>query len=81
MTLKEYLEDYASEQTRQRGEQVIRREVEKIPNVRVRQIAKEYLHQLHNGKRGFRFELQSVHCNQAEKENEKGKGDAYHDAQ
>ena len=55
MTLKEYLEDYASEQTRQRGEQVIRREVEKIPNVRVRQIAKEYLHQLHNGKRDFRF--------------------------
>lgn len=55
MTLKEYLEDYASEDTKNKGEKVIEKEVETIPNEKVKKIAKEYLQELHNGKRDFRF--------------------------
>ena len=55
MTLKEYLEDYASEDTKIKGEKVIAAEVERIPNEKARAIAKEYLKELHDGKRDFRF--------------------------
>ncbi len=55
MTLKEYLEDYASEDTRIKGEAVIREELEKIPNPKVKAIASEHLKELHDGKRDFRF--------------------------
>ncbi len=55
MTLKEYLEDYASEDTRKKGEAVIKEELEKIPNQKVKAIASEYLKELHDGKRDFRF--------------------------
>ena len=39
MTLKEYLEDYASEQARRTGSALIRRELGNIPNERIRHIA------------------------------------------
>lgn len=55
MTLKEYLEDYASEDTRQKGERVISQELKKIPNEKVKKIAEEYLLELKEGKRDFRF--------------------------
>ena len=55
MTLKEYLEDYASDDTKAKGEKVIAEEVERIPNDKARSIAKEYLKELHDGKRDFRF--------------------------
>ena len=55
MTLKEYLEDYAEEDTKQVGEEVILKEVEKITNEKVKAIAKEHLVELHDGKRDFRF--------------------------
>ncbi|OCN05648.1 [FeFe] hydrogenase H-cluster radical SAM maturase HydG [Erysipelotrichaceae bacterium MTC7] len=55
MTLKEYLEDYASEETRTLGEQVIAREMQRIPNEKVKEKAQAYLDQLHEGKRDFRF--------------------------
>ena len=55
MTLKEYLEDYAAEDTKAKGEKVIAEEVERIPNDKARSIAKEYLKELHDGKRDFRF--------------------------
>ncbi|MBO5245590.1 MAG: [FeFe] hydrogenase H-cluster radical SAM maturase HydG [Selenomonadales bacterium] len=55
MTLKEYLEDYASEDTQIKGEKVIREEIERITNPKVRAIAEEYLKELHDGKRDFRF--------------------------
>ena len=55
MTLKEYLEDYAAEETQTLGEDVIRKEVESIKSEKVRSIAKEYLKELHDGKRDFRF--------------------------
>ena len=55
MTLKEYLEDYASENTAKKGEKVIAEEVELITNPKVKATAKEYLKELHDGKRDFRF--------------------------
>lgn len=55
MTLKEYLEDYASKDTQRKGETIIQKEVETIKNEKVKQIAKEYLKELHDGKRDFRF--------------------------
>jgi len=55
MTLKEYLEDYASEDTQKKGEALIAREVENITNEKVKAIAKEHLVELHDGKRDFRF--------------------------
>lgn len=55
MTLKEYLEDYASEDTKKKGEALIAEEVNKIPNEKVREIAKEHLKELKEGKRDFRF--------------------------
>ena len=55
MTLKEYLEDYAATETQTLGEDVIRKEVENIKSDKVRSIAKEYLKELHDGKRDFRF--------------------------
>jgi 2-iminoacetate synthase len=55
MTLKEYLEDYATEGTRENGEQMIAAEVEKLANTDVKRIVKEHLGELHQGKRDFRF--------------------------
>ena len=55
MTLKEYLEDYASEDTRIKGEAVIQKELASIPNDRVRARAAQYLDELKAGKRDFRF--------------------------
>ncbi len=55
MTLKEYLEDYASEDTRIKGEQLIKNEVPKIPNEKVKEVVLEHLEDLHKGKRDFRF--------------------------
>ena len=55
MTLKEYLEDYASEDTNLKGEAVIAAEVEEIPNEAARQVAKERLVKIGNGERDFRF--------------------------
>ena len=55
MTLKEYLEDYASPDTAAKGEQVIASELENIPSEKVRSIAAEHLRELRDGKRDFRF--------------------------
>ena len=55
MTLKEYLEDYASEDTRKLGMELIERELEKIPNPKVKKIATEHIHDIAEGKRDFRF--------------------------
>ena len=55
MTLKEYITDYASEETRRVGEKMIAEEVEKIPNEKVRQICSERLFKIENGTRDFRF--------------------------
>ena len=55
MTLKEFLEDYASEETRKVGEALIDRELENIPNEKVKRIAYEHIHDIAGGKRDFRF--------------------------
>lgn len=55
MTLKEYLEDYASEETREIGMKMIEEELKTIPNEKVRTIAYEHIHDIAEGKRDFRF--------------------------
>ena len=55
MTLKEYLEDYASEDTKQIGEKLIKEQLETIPNEKVKSIVVDYLKNIHNGERDFRF--------------------------
>lgn len=55
MTLKEYLMDYASEETRKKGEEIINREMEKITNEKVKERAKKNLCDIENGVRDFRF--------------------------
>lgn len=55
MTLKEYLEDYASEDTRQKGEALIRKELENIPKEKVRKIVEKNLTEIEQGQRDFRF--------------------------
>lgn len=55
MTLKEYLEDYAAEDTKRIGEELIAKEILKVPNENVRNKAMEYLSEMNGGKRDFRF--------------------------
>jgi len=55
MTLKEYLEDYASPDTQIKGETLIEKELVKIPNEKVFNIAKNNLVEIKGGKRDFRF--------------------------
>lgn len=55
MTLKEYLMDYASDDTKQVGEKLIIKELDNIPKEKVREIVKENLINIENGKRDFRF--------------------------
>lgn len=55
MTLKEYLMDYASEDTKKVGEKLILKEIDNIPKEKVREIVKENLTNIENGKRDFRF--------------------------
>ena len=55
VTLKEYLEDYASPATRAKGEELIIREAGKIPNPKIKEIALRNLKEIAGGKRDFRF--------------------------
>ncbi|MEE0944250.1 MAG: [FeFe] hydrogenase H-cluster radical SAM maturase HydG [Clostridia bacterium] len=55
MTLKEYLEDYASNDTKSKGAEVIKREIERITNEKVKKIAKQHLFDMEDGMRDFRF--------------------------
>ncbi len=56
MTLKEYLEDYASDETKKVGEALIKKELLNIPKENVRLKAMEYISQMENGgSRDFRF--------------------------
>ncbi len=55
MTLKEYLEDYASPETKAIGEALIARELGTIPNPIVREKATHYIENIHEGQRDFRF--------------------------
>ncbi len=56
MTLSEYLEDYASSETKKLGYAVIKKELEKIPNEKVRKIAEQNIADIQNSNhRDFRF--------------------------
>ncbi len=55
MTLKEYLEDYASPDTKAIGLKLIEEEMKTVPNDKVRKIATEYLEKIESGERDFRF--------------------------
>lgn len=56
MTLKEYLMDYASAETKEIGDRIIEQELLKIPNEKVRKIAAEHINDIeNNNKRDFRF--------------------------
>lgn len=55
MTLKEYMEDYASEDTKRLGMELIARELEKIPNPKVKERAAQNLREIEHGVRDFRF--------------------------
>ena len=55
MTLKEYLEDYASPETKAVGEALIQNEIGTIPKEKVRKILEENLVKIGNGSRDIRF--------------------------
>ncbi|WP_294155657.1 [FeFe] hydrogenase H-cluster radical SAM maturase HydG [uncultured Clostridium sp.] len=55
MTLREYLDDYASEDTKESGIELIKKELDNITNEKVRKIAEEHIHDIDGGKRDFRF--------------------------
>ena len=55
MTLQEYLEDYASPETKALGTKMIREQMEKIPNPAIKRRAIENLKYIGEGKRDFRF--------------------------
>lgn len=55
MTLKEYLEDYASPDTKEKGEKLIKEQLEVITNPVVKEKAAQYIENIHEGQRDFRF--------------------------
>lgn len=55
MTLKEYLMDYASEETKKIGEALIQAELQNIPKENVRNICRDHLEKIEQGIRDFRF--------------------------
>lgn len=55
MTLKEYLEDYAGDDTKRKGLKVIEQELQRITNPKVKEIAVQHIHDMDGGKRDFRF--------------------------
>lgn len=54
MTLKEYLEDYASEETKEKGAALIQKSAACIPNAKIREITLRNIEEIVNGKRDFR---------------------------
>jgi len=55
LTLKEYLEDYASPDTRMKGENVIAKEINNVPHAKVRSLLVQRLKEIEEGRRDFRF--------------------------
>lgn len=55
MTLKEFLMDYAGEETKAIGEALIQSEFQNIPKEKVRRICKDHLDKIEQGIRDFRF--------------------------
>lgn len=55
MTLKEYLEDYASESTKESSVEIIKKELMSIKSDKVRKLVLQHFKDIENGKRDFRF--------------------------
>ncbi len=55
ITLKEFLMDYASKKTQDIGEDMILKEIENIPNPKVKEIVLKNLKDIEQGQRDFRF--------------------------
>ena len=55
ITLKEFLTDYASEETKKIGEEFILKELDKIQNEAIKKVLTNNLKEIENGKRDFRF--------------------------
>jgi 2-iminoacetate synthase len=55
LTLREYMEDYASPDTRLHGERLIQKEMGHIPHEKVRRLTSHYLQKIEAGERDFRF--------------------------
>ena len=55
MTLKEFLMDYASEETKAKGDALIEEKLSLIPNEKVRELCRQHLKEIENGNRDFRF--------------------------
>ena len=55
ITMKEYLEDYASEKTKKTGDKLLEQELSNIENDITRRKTKEILKEIENGQRDFRF--------------------------
>lgn len=55
ITLKEYLEDYASDDTKEIGNKIILDELKNIPKEKVREIVVKNLDKIEQGERDFRF--------------------------
>ena len=47
--------DYASDKTREDGEKLIQRELDNVASDKVREITREHLKDIADGKRDFRF--------------------------
>ena len=56
MTLAEYLEDYASPETKEVGYRMIEEELNRIPKQKVREIAEQHIREIRaSNRRDFRF--------------------------
>ena len=56
MTLSEYLEDYASPETKEIGYKMVEEELKRIPKDKVREIAEQNIQDIKNSnRRDFRF--------------------------
>jgi len=55
MTLKEYLEDYASDDTKKVGETLIKKELETFENQNLECKVEQNLEKIEHGERDFRF--------------------------
>ena len=55
MTLKEYLEDYASPETKKVGEELIQKELHMLKNKKIECIVEQNLEKIEQGERDFRF--------------------------
>ena len=55
MTLDEYLQDYASDETKKVGENLISKEVEALENSEIKAVVKKNLDKISKGERSFKF--------------------------